>query len=249
MRCLAICSIYLQDLAKLQDEKMANSLQRRQIANGYGQIPLAQAWSRAQLAPSEDNGERSTTTVVSGGASFAALLRGDAAATLQALPSDTFNVVITSPPYYWVRDYQVDSQIGHEDSVEEYVSRLVAVFDQVRRVLHPEGVFYLNIADTYYSGNGQPHGRDPRSPSRNFMRKKLRAVDRSGWSIPKKSLIGIPWKVAFALQEKGWTLRSDIIWNCCNAFTEPTAVDRPHRQYEHVFFFQKLDSIPMIVRP
>jgi hypothetical protein len=100
-------------------------------------------------------------------------------------------------------------------------------------------VFYLNIGDTYYSGNGQPHGRDPRSPSRNFMRKKLRAVDRSGWNIPKKSLIGVPWKIAFAMQEKGWTLRSDIIWNRMNAFAEPTARDRPYRQHEHIFLFSK----------
>jgi site-specific DNA-methyltransferase (adenine-specific) len=71
------------------------------------------------------------------------------------------------------------------------------------------------------------------------MRTKLRAVDRSGWDIPKKSMIGIPWKVAFEMQRRGWTLRSDIIWNRCNAFAEPTARDRPHRQYEHVFMFTK----------
>jgi site-specific DNA-methyltransferase (adenine-specific) len=113
------------------------------------------------------------------------------------------------------------------------------IFDEVKRTLHPEGVFFLNIGDTYYSGNGQPHGNDPRSPSRQFMRKKLRAVDRSGWDIPKKSMIGVPWLVAFEMQKRGWTLRSDIIWNRCNAFSEPTARDRPHRQYEHVFMFSK----------
>ena len=71
------------------------------------------------------------------------------------------------------------------------------------------------------------------------MRTKVRAVDRSGWDIPKKSLIGTPWKVAFELQRRGWALRSDIIWNRCNAFSEPTARDRPHRQYEHIFMFSK----------
>jgi site-specific DNA-methyltransferase (adenine-specific) len=167
------------------------------------------------------------------------VITGNAVAALKTLPADTFNTAITSPPYYWARDYEISGQIGHEDTAEEYVATLVETFEEVRRVLHPEGVFYLNIGDTYYSGNGQPHGSDPRSPSRNFMRKKMRAVDRSGWDIPKKSLIGIPWRVAFAMQAAGWTLRSDIIWNRCNAFTEPTALDRPYRQYEHVFLFTK----------
>lgn len=147
--------------------------------------------------------------------------------------------MVTSPPYFWARDYDLDGQIGHEDTDEAYVDRLAGVFDEVKRALHPEGVLYLNIADTYYSGNGQPHGQDPRSPSRNFMRRKLRPVDRSGWGIPKKSMIGIPWKVALRMQERGWTLRSDIIWNRVNAFAEPTARDRPHRQYEHLFLFSK----------
>ena len=167
------------------------------------------------------------------------VMTGDALAVLRELPAGVFNVAVTSPPYYWARDYEVSGQIGHEDSVDEYVSALAAVFRELRRVLHPEGVFYLNIGDTYYSGNGQPHGSDPRSPSRNFMRKRLRPVDRSGWGIPKKSLIGVPWKVAFAMQKDGWTLRSDIIWNRGNAFTEPTARDRPYRQYEHLFLFSK----------
>jgi site-specific DNA-methyltransferase (adenine-specific) len=168
-----------------------------------------------------------------------ALLRGDAATVLQRLPDDCFNVAVTSPPYYWARDYGYSDQIGHEDSVEEYVNSVCDVFDEVKRTLHPEGVFFLNIGDTYYSGNGQPHGQDPRCSSRTFMRKKLRAVDRSGWDIPKKSMIGVPWKVAFEMQKRGWTLRCDIIWNRCNAFAEPTARDRPHRQYEHLFMFTK----------
>ena len=168
------------------------------------------------------------------------LINDDALQGLKVLPSDTFNVVVTSPPYYWARDYGLEDQLGHENTVEEYIASLARIFDEVKRVLHPEGVFYLNIGDTYYSGNGQPHGSDPRSPSRNFMRRKYRPVDQPGWSgLPKKSLIGIPWKVAFELQKRGWTLRSDIIWNRHNAFAEPTARDRPHRQYEHVFLFTK----------
>ena len=167
------------------------------------------------------------------------VLTEDAIAALRTMPDNCFNVVITSPPYFWVRDYRVEGQIGHEDTVEEYISRLADVFDEVKRVLHEEGVFYLNIGDTYYSGNGQPHGSDPRSASRNFMRTKMRAVDKSGWSIPKKSQIGIPWQLAFELQRRGWTLRSDIIWRRHNAFSEPSVRDRPKREHEHLFLFAK----------
>lgn len=172
-------------------------------------------------------------------AGFATVIHDDATVALRRLPDDIFNVALTSPPYYWVRDYGFDGQIGHEDSVEGYVDALMGVFDEVRRVLHPEGVFFLNIGDTYYSGNGQPHGRDPKCSTRDFLRKKKRAVDIGGWDIPKKSLIGIPWTVALAMQGRGWTLRSAIIWNRRNAFVEPTARDRPYRQYEFVFMFSR----------
>ena len=170
---------------------------------------------------------------------FAGVVCGDSAKMLATLPSEVFNVAVTSPPYFWVRDYGFEGQIGHELTVDEYVDALMGVFNQVKRTIHPEGVFFLNIGDTYYSGNGQPHGRDPKCSSRDFLRKKVRPVDVSGWDIPKKSLIGIPWKVAFAMQECGWTLRSAIIWNRLNAFVEPTARDRPYRQYEFVFMFSK----------
>lgn len=170
---------------------------------------------------------------------FAGIIQGDAASALKKLPPDTFNVAVTSPPYFWVRDYGFDGQIGHEESVEGYIDALMDVFDEVKRTLHPEGVFFLNIGDTYYSGNGQPHGSDPKCSSRNFLRRKVRPVDVGGWPIPKKSLIGIPWQVAFAMQTRGWTLRSSIIWNRCNAFVEPTARDRPYRQFEFVFMFSK----------
>lgn len=179
------------------------------------------------------------TCYQSGAKHMAGLLHGDSKTALSQLPSNVFNVAVTSPPYFWVRDYGYDGQIGHEASVETYIEELMQVFDEVKRTLHPEGVFFLNIGDTYYSGNGQPHGRDPKCASRNFLREKVRPVDQSGWDIPKKSLIGIPWQVAFAMQKRGWTLRSSIIWNRCNAFVEPTARDRPHRQYEHVFMFSK----------
>jgi DNA modification methylase len=170
---------------------------------------------------------------------FAGLMHGDSATMLKSLPSDVFNCALTSPPYFWVRDYGYEDQLGHEESVDAYIGALMSVFDEVKRTLHPEGVFFLNIGDTYYSGNGQPHGSDPKCSSRNFLRQKVRPVDVSGWDIPKKSMIGVPWKVAMEMQQRGWTLRSSIIWNRCNAFVEPTARDRPYRQYEFVFMFSK----------
>lgn len=176
---------------------------------------------------------------VSSGGNFVGIMHGDSATMLKTLPNNVFNVAVTSPPYYWVRDYGFDGQLGHEESVEAYVEALMRVFDEVKRTLHPEGIFFLNIGDTYYSGNGQPHGSDPKCSSRNFLRRKIRPVDVGGWDIPKKSMIGVPWKVAFAMQQRGWTLRSSIIWNRVNAFVEPTARDRPYRQYEFVFMFSK----------
>lgn len=195
----------------------------------------------AGKAPSrvDEEGSIERSSFLSSAKHVAGLLQGDSASCLKTLPDNSFNVAVTSPPYFWVRDYGYDGQLGHEDSVEAYIDALMMVFDEVRRTLHPEGVFFLNIGDTYYSGNGQPHGSDPKCSSRNFLRKKVRPVDVSGWDIPKKSLIGVPWKVAFAMQERGWTLRSSIIWNRVNAFVEPTARDRPHRQYEFVFMFSK----------
>lgn len=177
---------------------------------------------------------------------FAGLMHGDSATMLKSLPSDVFNVAVTSPPYFWVRDYGYDGQLGHEESVQTYIEALMGVFDEVKRTLHPEGVFFLNIGDTYYSGNGQPHGSDPKCSSRNFLRKKVRPVDVSGWDIPKKSMIGIPWKVAFEMQQRGWTLRSSIIWNRCNAFVEPTARDRPTGSTNSFSCSRRADSTVLI---
>ena len=199
----------------------------------------SQSTLEATLSSIESQGSSALSGHSSKSGHFAGLMHGDSAAMLKKLPDDVFNVAVTSPPYFWIRDYGYDEQLGHEESVDAYIDALMGVFDEVKRTLHPEGVFFLNIGDTYYSGNGQPHGSDPKCSSRNFLRTKVRPVDVSGWDIPKKSMIGIPWKVAFAMQERGWTLRSSIIWNRGNAFVEPTARDRPYRQYEFVFMFSK----------
>ena len=137
--------------------------------------------------------------------------QGSALEVLKQLESSIVDCIVTSPPYFWLRDYGVEGQIGLEDTVDAYVSSLVRIMSQARRVLRPEGVAFLNLGDTYYSGKGKSHGRDTKSKKRRFG---LRAVDKSGGlgiGLQRKSLIGIPWRVALALAEDGWVLRSAII--------------------------------------
>src|SRR4051794_3998871 len=120
---------------------------------------------------------------------------GDALSVLKRLPDNHFDCSITSPPYYWLRDYGIDGQMGHEATVAQYVEAMAEVMDEVLRVLKDEGLLFLNIGDTYYSGKGKSHGVDPKSTKRRFG---LRAVDKSGGmgiGIRPKSMIGIPWRV------------------------------------------------------
>lgn len=146
---------------------------------------------------------------------------------------------VTSPPYFWQRDYGVDGQMGQEPSVEQFVAALVETFQAVRNVLAENGTAWLNLGDSYYSGNGQPTGRDPRSQSRDWMRKTVRPLDVAGMGVPKKSLLGLPWQVALALQADGWVVRADIIWSRQTAFPEPSVKDRPHRQHEYIFLLSR----------
>jgi len=164
---------------------------------------------------------------------------GDARTAMRQLESASVQCCITSPPYFWLRDYGVDGQIGHEPDVDSFVAVLGDVFDEVNRILRDDGVLWLNLGDSYYSGNGQPHGTDPKSSSRNFRRQKRSPLDVAGLGVPKKSLLGIPWRVALELQRRGWTLRSEIIWCRPSALDEPSVKDRPGRQHEHVFLFSK----------
>lgn len=167
------------------------------------------------------------------------VLEGDCRALLPTLASESVNCVVTSPPYFWLRDYDVEGQIGHEATLDDFVDVIASVFDEVRRVLRPDGVVWLNLGDSYYSGNGQPHGSDPRSSSRNFRRVKKSPLDLSGFGLPKKSLCGVPWRVALEMQRRGWTLRSDVIWCRPTALSEPSVTDRPGRQHEYLFMFSK----------
>lgn len=187
------------------------------------------AWSGARLPRRFAEGAT--------GEYFWRLFHGDNHHVLSKLPEASVNCVITSPPYFWQRDYGVEGQYGLESSIEGFVANLRRTFTGIRRVLVPDGLVFLNLGDTYYSAKGRPHGVDAKHRSRRLP--GLRAVDGPGLGLPRKSLIGIPWRVALGLQQDGWTLRSDIIWVRNSAIPEPTARDRPWRKYEHVFVFAK----------
>ena len=161
---------------------------------------------------------------------------GDARTVMETFEADRFSCVVTSPPYYSQRDYGVDGQIGLEKSIAGYVSRVVDAFEEVKRVLAPDGTLFLNLGDTYYSGKGQPVGDDRKNGARRFG---LRPVDASGLGVPRKTSIGIPWRVALAMIDSGWTLRCPIVWLRNGTPPEPTAHDRPWRTYEMLFLFTK----------
>lgn len=163
---------------------------------------------------------------------------GDAGTVLRDIPSASINCVVTSPPYYWLRDYGADGQLGLEDTIDEYVTALMRVMDHTYRILRDDGVLFLNMGDTYYSGKGQSRGTDTKNKKRRFG---LRAVDKSGGlgiGLKHKSAIGVPWRVALAMCHRGWTLRSPIIWNRQHCLPE-NVEDRPRRSYEFVFLFSK----------
>lgn len=155
---------------------------------------------------------------------------------LKGFELNYFNCAITSPPYYWQRDYKVAGQIGQEKTIDGFVKSVADTMDGVRRVLTKDGLLFLNLGDTYYSAKGQPKGADKKSSARRFG---LRAVDASGLGVPRKTVIGIPWRVALEMVKRGWILRSPIVWTRTGAIPEPTAKDRPWRTYEMIFMFSK----------
>lgn len=164
------------------------------------------------------------------------IINRDCLAALRELPDESVHCCVTSPPYYALRDYGMDAQIGREETPEQYIERLVCVFRELRRVLRSDGTFWLNIADTYCGTGSKGGSRDPKYPQgRNGQSLSLA---RQAAGCKHKDLIGIPWLLAFALRRDGWYLRSDIIW--CKENPMPESVkDRPTRCYEHVFLLTK----------
>jgi DNA modification methylase len=140
-----------------------------------------------------------------------------------------------------VRDYGMEGQIGHEPTVELYVERLVKVFREVRRVLRDDGVFWLNVGDSFSSTDGAYGRSDPKSQKSNAL--KLGQYYRTGKikatsGLPPKNLVGTPWRLAFAMQADGWGLRQDVIWSKSSCLPEPVK-DRPSSTHEHLFLFFK----------
>jgi site-specific DNA-methyltransferase (cytosine-N4-specific) len=161
------------------------------------------------------------------------VFQGDTERLLVRLPSGFFRCCVTSPPYWGLRDYGASDQIGAEDDPGEYVERLVGVFEEVRRILTDDGTLWLNLGDSYTSGNRGYRAPDKKNPVRAMA---YRARTPSG--LKPKDLVGIPWRVAFALQEAGWYLRSDIVWDKPNCMPE-SVKDRPTRCHEYLFLFSK----------
>ena len=167
---------------------------------------------------------------------------GDALSVLSGFPDACADCCVTSPPYFNLRDYGASGQIGLEETPEEYVAHLVAVFDQVKRVLKPEGTLWLNIGDSYAGSNkGAASFPDnamnyKQGTNRGLLGKTTTVKQYTGYK--KKDLIGIPWMVAFALRDAGWWLRQDIIWAKPNPMVE-SITDRCTRSHEYIFLLSK----------
>jgi len=161
---------------------------------------------------------------------------GDAKEALQTLPAESVQTCITSPPYWGLRDYGEDGQLGLEETPQEYVQNLVEVFREVWRVLTQDGTLWLNLGDSYMGSGpnrqGESVGADGEQNGRG------RDTRGAVGSLKEKDLVGIPWRVALALQDDGWWLRSDIIWNKPNPMPE-SVTDRPTSSHEHIFLLSK----------
>ena len=162
------------------------------------------------------------------------IINGNSLEVLKSLPDNSIDCCVTSPPYYALRDYGCDGQIGLEETPEKYIERLCEVFSEVRRVLTPEGTLWLNIGDSY---NGNKVGnievvKNKKVSESNDFHKKL-----CGGAKPK-DLIGIPWMLAFALRSQGWYLRQDIIWHKPNPMPE-SVTDRCTKSHEYIFLMSK----------
>lgn len=164
----------------------------------------------------------------------ATILVGDNRETLKTIQDGTIQTCITSPPYWGLRDYGNDDQIGLEQSPEEYVEQLCLVFDEVWRVLANDGTLWLNLGDSY-AGNNSRASNNGRAGLGN---EREGVFTKTGEGLKPKDLVGIPWRVAFALQSRGWYLRSEIIWHKPNPMPE-SVTDRPTKSHEHIFLLTK----------
>jgi DNA modification methylase len=167
--------------------------------------------------------------------SNARILVGDVRQRLQELPDGSVECVVTSPPYWGLRDYGQDCQIGLEQTPDEYVSEMVAVFREVHRVLAEDGTLWLNLGDSYASGGRGGQSEAKRS---NNWQPTYSLYGHVPTGLKPKDLVGIPWRVAFALQAVGWWLRQDIIWAKPNPMPE-SVTDRCTKAHEYLFLLTK----------
>lgn len=170
------------------------------------------------------------------------IFEGDVIDGLRKIPDASVNCCVTSPPYWGLRDYGVAGQRGLEPSLDGYVSGMVSVFAEVRRVLRSDGTLWLNIGDTYNSGGEIDRHEARENPAGIGTTKKYlgtpRQYGKRVTGLKPKDMCGIPWRTAFALQADGWYLRSDIIWHKPCAMPE-SVTDRPTKAHEYVFLFSK----------
>ena len=158
---------------------------------------------------------------------------GDATQALKLLPEKSIQTVVTSPPYWSLRDYGVAEQIGRDDSLRGYIESIVCAFEQIKRALRDDGTVWLNVGDSYTSGN-----RRYRAPDRKNRARAMDVRPPTPEGLKPKDLIGVPWRLAFALQDAGWWIRSEVIWHKPNAHPESVR-DRPTKAHETVFLLSK----------
>lgn len=164
------------------------------------------------------------------------VLEGDVQLALSRLPSESVQCVVPSPPYWGLRDYGIAGQIGLEPTLAGFIQALTNVFSEVKRVLRSDGILWLNIGDGYTSGNRGWRAPDKKNPNRAM---NVRPDNPPG--LKDKDLLGIPWRLALALQDNGWFLRSDIVWHKPNVMPE-SVKDRPTRAHEYLFMLTKTES-------
>lgn len=165
------------------------------------------------------------------------IITGDALEVLKTIPDACCSTCVTSPPYYGLRNYGEEGQIGLEETPGEYIERLVEVFREVRRVLKNDGTLWLNIGDSY-ANDGKWGGSSGGKHAKALHGKTGVGRRKKHTGLKPKDLIGIPWLLAFALRADGWHLRADIIWQKPNAMPE-SVKDRPTRAHEYVFLLSK----------
>jgi DNA modification methylase len=163
------------------------------------------------------------------------IINGDCREAMKTLPDQSVQCIVTSPPYYGLRDYGVDGQIGLEETPESYVENMVQVFREARRVLKDDGTLWLNLGDSW-SGSGKGIGSDHGKAV--YSDDEIRKTDWNKIGLAPKNMIGIPWRVAFALQADGWYLRQDIIWHKPNPMPE-NVTDRCTKSHEYIFLLSK----------